>query len=158
MKKLLFVLALGFGVATFAQKTTTTTTTTKSQMSKMTPEQMTEKKLKKLTEELKLDAAQQQKVGPLLSERNMKVKDLKMHKDALAAKGAAATSEEKKMLAQKMKAQKSDFEMKMKGVLTPDQFQKWLKMREEGMEKMKEKKGMKSDFLVSLKNKTTTGS
>ena len=135
MKKLLLVFVMGLGLTAFAQQPTTSSK--KAQMEKMTPEQMTQKQVDHLTKELKLDAAQQQKVGPLLTERNMKVKDLKMQKDALDAKGAAATSEEKKMLAQKMKAQKSDFEMKMKGVLTPDQFQKWLKMREQGMEKVK---------------------
>lgn len=135
MKKLLLVFVMGLGLTAFAQ---TATPSHKAQMEKMTPEQMTQKQLDHLTKELKLDATQQPKVQALLNERNMKVKDLKMQKEALDAKGATATAEEKKMLAQKMKAQKSDFEMKMKGVLTPEQFQKWSTMREEGKEKMME--------------------
>lgn len=141
MKKLLLVFVLGLGLTAVAKQGTMPQS--KAQMGKMTPEQQTEKQLKKLTEELKLDAKQQQQVSGLLAERNMKVKDLKMQKDAIDAKGAQATPDEKKAMKQKMMAQKSDFEMKMKGVLTADQFKKWMAMREEGKEKMMEKKGMK---------------
>jgi protein CpxP len=144
MKKLLLVFVMGFGLTAFAQNSTQQPGNSQSQMH-MTPQQQ-QKHMDKMTKELSLTTQQQQQVNDLMTERNAKVRDLKMQKDAMNAKGSAATAEEKKALKQKMMNQKSDFEMKMKGVLTADQYKKWMGMREEGMEKAKtHKKAMQKE-------------
>jgi len=135
MKNLIIALALGLGLTGFAQQPTPEQQ--KAGMEKMTPEQRQQKHLAHLTKELKLDAKQQEAVGKILAEKGAKVQDLKAQKNAKKTAGEQMTAEEKTALKNKMMAEKADTEAKMKAVLSPDQYQKWLTIREENKEKMK---------------------
>jgi hypothetical protein len=139
MKKLIIALVFGMGLTGFAQETTTTPH--KADMEKMTPEQRQQKHLQKLTKELTLDTKQQEAVGKILAEKSAKAQAAKAQKDARKVSGDKMTTEERAAFKTTMQAEKADTEAKMKAVLTADQYQKWLDMREENKDKMKEKRG-----------------
>lgn len=138
MKKLIIALALGIGLTGFAQETTPQQN--RANMEKMTPEQRQQKHLDRLTKELTLDAKQQVAVGKILTEKSAKAQDMKAQKDTRKASGDKMTTEERTAFKNAMQAEKADTEAKMKAVLSADQYQKWLDIREENKEKMKEKR------------------
>jgi protein CpxP len=139
MKKLIIALVLGIGLTGFAQESTTKPS--RADIEKMTPEQRQEKHLQKLTKELTLDAKQQVAVGKILAEKSAKAQELKTQKGTRKASGEKMTKEERAAFKTTMQAEKADTEAKMKAVLSADQYQKWLTIREENKEKMKEKRG-----------------
>jgi protein CpxP len=139
MKKLIIALVLGIGLTGFAQESTTKPS--RADIEKMTPEQRQEKHLQKLTKELTLDAKQQVAVGKILAEKSAKAQELKAQKGTRKASGEKMTKEERAAFKTTMQAEKADTEAKMKAVLSADQYQKWLTIREENKEKMKEKRG-----------------
>lgn len=130
MKKLIIALALTLGLNGFAQETTPQQK--RANMEKMTPEQRQQKHLTHLTKELNLDAKQQEAVGKLLTEKSAKAQGLK-------GKRTTMTPEEKTTLKTKMEAEKTDTEARMKAILSADQYQKWLTLREENKGKMRGK-------------------
>lgn len=135
MKKLIIALALTLGLNGFAQETTPPQK--RANMEKMTPEQRQQKHLTHLTKELNLDAKQQESVGKILAEKSAKAHEFKTKTDA---KGDKMTPEERTAFKNKMQAEKADTEAKMKAILSADQYQKWLTIREENRGKMKEKR------------------
>ncbi|PZX92239.1 hypothetical protein DOS84_17045 [Flavobacterium aquariorum] len=137
MKILIIALVFGMGLTGFAQETTTKQN--RAGMEKMTPEQRQQKHLAYLTKELTLDAKQQEAVGKILAEKGTKVQDLKVQKDTRKASESKMTSEERATLKNKMEAEKTDTEAKMKAILSADQYQKWITLREENKEKMRGK-------------------
>jgi protein CpxP len=138
MKKLIIALVFGLGLTGFAQETTPQQN--KAGMDKMTPEQRQQKHLAHLTKELTLDTKQQEAVGKILAEKGAKAQELKAQKDTRKASGEKLTPEERTAFKNKMQAEKADTEAKMKAILSADQYQKWLDLREENKEKMKEKR------------------
>jgi hypothetical protein len=138
MKKLIIALVLGMGLTGFAQETTPQQN--KAAIEKMTPEQRQQKHLAYLTKELTLDAKQQEAVGKILAEKGAKAQDLKAQKNSRKASGEKMTPEERSAFKNKMQAEKADTEAKMKSILSADQYQKWLTIREENKEKMKERR------------------
>jgi hypothetical protein len=140
MKKLIIALVLGMGLTGFAQETTPQQN--KAGMEKMTPEQRQQKHLAYLTKELTLDAKQQEAVGKILAEKGAKAQDLKAQKNSRKASGEKMTPEERSAFKNKMQAEKADTESKMKAILSADQYQKWLTIREENKEKMKERRSV----------------
>ena len=101
-----------------------------------TPQQRQQKYLAHLTKELTLDAKQQESVGKLLAEKSAKIHDLKAKANAKKAKGEKLTAEEETALKNKLLAEKADTEAKMKAILSPDQFKKWLTIREQNKQKL----------------------
>jgi protein CpxP len=138
MKKLIIALAFGIGLTGFAQEATSKPT--KADMEKMTPEQRQKKHLAYLTKELNLDAKQKEAVGTILVEKSAKAQDAKAQKDVRKASGDKMTAEERTAFKNTMQAEKADTETKMKAILSADQYQKWVSMREENKEKMKQRK------------------
>ena len=138
MKSLIIALVFGIGMSGFAQVSTPQPGGNK--MEKMTPEQRQQKHLDRLTKELTLDAKQQVAVGKILTEKSAKAQDMKAQKDTRKASGDKMTTEERTAFKNAMQAEKADTEAKMKAVLSADQYQKWLDIREENKEKMKEKR------------------
>lgn len=131
MKKTLLIFALGLGLTTFAQESKPHHNNGKhngkqnmEQTKKMTPEQRQQKHMEMLTKELNLDAGQQEQVGKIMTDRNAKLRDLKAQIEALK---------------KQMVAVNKDTKDKMKTALKPDQYTKWMEMREETMNKMMEK-------------------
>jgi periplasmic protein CpxP/Spy len=144
MKTLIIALVFGIGVSGFAQ--VNSPKSGQSNMEKLTPEQRQQKHVAYLTKELTLDAKQQEAVGKILSEKGAKAQNLKAQKDANRASGTKMTAEERAAFKNTMLAERADTEAKMKAVLSADQYKKWLDLREENKEKMKdrmrEKRGM----------------
>lgn len=144
MKTLIIALVFGIGVSGFAQVSTPQPGDPK--IEKLTPEQRQQKHLAYLTKELNLDAKQQEAVGKILAEKSAKAQDLKAQRDSRKDSGEKLTAEERADLKNKMQAEKAATEAKMKAVLSADQYQKWLTIREENKGKMKdrmrEKRGM----------------
>jgi hypothetical protein len=138
MKKLIIALVLGMGLTGFAQETTTKPN--RADMEKMTPEQRQQKHLAHLTKELNLDAKQQEAVGKILAEKSAKAQDAKTQREARKSSGDKMTPEERTAFKNTLQAEKADTEAKMKAILSADQYQKWMTMREENKEKMKERK------------------
>jgi protein CpxP len=138
MKKLIIALVFGIGLTGFAQEATPKNT--RADIEKMTPEQRQEKHLAHLTKELNLDAKQKEAVGKILAEKSAKAQDVKSQKEARKASGNKMTTEEKAAFKTKQQAEKADTEAKMKTILSADQYQKWMSMREENKEKMKERR------------------
>jgi protein CpxP len=138
MKKLIIVLALGIGLTGFAQETTPKPN--KADIEKMTPEQRQQKHLAHLTKELNLDAKQQEAVGKILAEKSAKAQDVKTQREARKTSGEKMTTEERTAFKNAVLAEKADTEAKMKTILSADQYQKWVSMREENKEKMKERR------------------
>jgi protein CpxP len=138
MKKLIIALVFGIGMTGFAQEATPKPH--RAEVEKMTPEQRQEKHLAHLTKELNLDAKQKEAVGKILAEKSAKAQDLKAQKEDRKASGDKMTAEERTAFKAKMQAEKADTEAKMKALLSTDQYQKWVSMREENKEKMKERR------------------
>jgi protein CpxP len=143
MKKLIIALVLGMGLTGFAQETTPKPN--RADMEKMTPEQRQEKHLAHLTKELNLDAKQKEAVGKILAEKSTKAQDLKAQKKDRKASGNKMTAEEKTAFKTKMQTEKADTEAKMKAILSADQYQKWIALKEENKEKMKQRRAEKKD-------------
>jgi protein CpxP len=139
MKKFIIALVFGMGLTGFAQEATPKPN--RADMEKMTPEQRQEKHLAHLTKELNLDARQKEAVGKILAEKSVKAQDLKAQKETRKSSGDKMTAEERTAFKTKMQSEKADTEAKMKAILSADQYQKWMSMREENKEKMKERKG-----------------
>jgi protein CpxP len=137
MKNLIIALVFGIGLTGFAQ--VSTPQPNRTDMEKMTPEQRQQKHLAHLTKELTLDTKQQEAVGKILAEKSVKAQDLKAQKDTRKASGDKMTAEERTAFKSTLQAEKADTEAKMKAVLSADQYQKWLDMREENKDKMKDK-------------------
>jgi hypothetical protein len=143
MKKLIIALALGLGLTGFAQETTPPQQ--KTSMEKLTPEQRQQKQLAHLTKQLALDAKQQEAVGKILADKSAKAQELKAQKQEKKSKGEKMTPEEKVAFKNKMQAEKTDTETRMKAILTADQYKKWVAIREENQEKMRQRMGNGGD-------------
>lgn len=115
MKKLLLAALLMTGISTFAQQLT------KAGIDQPRKEKVTvETRVKKLTDELKLDQKQELKVTTLLTEQEKAREDIKERTKAAGTDLAA-----KAALRNEMKEQGTVLKSKMKEILTPDQFTKW---------------------------------
>ncbi len=128
MKKLFVAALLVVGITAFAQEKEAT----KGPIGKLTTEQKVDLQVKKLTKDLDLNEKQ--------------VKDVKVLVTKEVEKREAKRAEMKEMKDQKREDIKANMEKEqaavsseMKKILTPDQFAKWEKMRDERKASMKEK-------------------
>ncbi|RED22145.1 hypothetical protein BD847_3648 [Flavobacterium cutihirudinis] len=137
MKKLFIAALLFVGIASFAQETDQKTP--RDQRERLTPEQRSEKQLKKLTSELNLDANQQTQVKQLLADRNAKAEKLREARNAKKESGTKPTAAEREAFKKEMLAEKDANDAKMKSILNADQYTKWKKIQEENKDKAKEK-------------------
>ena len=118
MKKLIVVALLLFGFTTFAQVEKKEKEKSESR-EKLSPEERTQRELKRMTKVLKLTDAQQKEMTALFSEMQSK-----------RAENQGKPSKEDR------KAMKD----KINKILTPEQAATWEKIQEERKEKMKENK------------------
>ncbi|WP_264552069.1 hypothetical protein [Flavobacterium sp. N2038] len=131
MKKLFIAAMLFIGIASFAQDM--------GKREKLTPEQRTEKQLKKLTTELNLDANQQIQVKQLLTDRNAKAEKFKETRKEKKESNVKPTAAEKEAFKKEVMAEKEANDAKMKSILNADQYTKWKKIQEENKDKAREK-------------------
>lgn len=121
MKKTILMLAIASMSLAYAQQP--------AHHKKHTPQERAEKLTEKMTQELGLSAETKAKVSEINYEKARKVEQLRNE--------AIADKERKKEARQKLK---QEHETQLKAVLTPEQFEKWLKLREEMKQKHKEKR------------------
>lgn len=137
MRTLIIALVFGIGVSGFAQ--VSTPQPGDSNREKLTPEQRQEKQLARLTKELTLDAKQQEAVRKILAEKSAKTQEAKVQREARKSNGQKMTAEERQAFKTKMLAEKTDTEVRMKAILSEDQYKKWLETKEENKDKMRDK-------------------
>ena len=137
MKKLFIAVMLLVGIASFAQDTDQKTAA--EQKEKLTPEQRSEKQLKKLTTELSLDANQQAQVKQLLAERSAKAEKFREAREAKKNSDVKPTAAEKEAFKNEIKAEKEANDAKMKAILNADQYAKWHSLQEKNKDKAREK-------------------
>lgn len=137
MKKLFIAAMLLVGIASFAQDTDQKTAA--EQKEKLTPEQRSEKQLKKLTTELSLDANQQAQVKQLLAERSAKAEKFREAREAKKNSDVKPTAAEKEAFKNEIKAEKEANDAKMKAILNADQYAKWHSLQEKNKDKAREK-------------------
>lgn len=139
MKKLFITALLLVGIASFAQDTDMDQKPPREQRERLTPEQRNEKQLKKLTSELTLNAKQQEQVKQLLAERSAKSEKLRDARKEQRESGTKLTADQKEAFKKEMMAEKEANDIKMKGILTADQYTKWKTIQEEHKDKVREK-------------------
>lgn len=115
-------------VGSYAQQKTIAQST-KQTTEKMSPEQRNDIRLKQMTLQLDLNAAQQKEFAKIISEQSAK------RQTAMADRKAGKNDGENLTAAQKFdrKSKRLDDQIVMKkriqGILTPEQFAKWEKMK-----------------------------
>jgi len=140
MKKIIIALVLGMTLTSVAQQTPTKLNT--DALEKMTPEQRQQRQMQHLTRKLDLDAKQQVEVSKILTDAKVEFRDLKNERAALKAESKKMSKEEKAAFKNKVANEKNDVDTKMKAVLNPEQYQKWILMKEANKEKRMEKREM----------------
>lgn len=139
MKKLFVIAVLIVGLSSFAQEKKANHKKEVG-VEKMTPEQRTEKHLKKLTAELKLNPAQAEQVKQLMTEQASKREANKLNRDEIKANAVKPSKDERQASKENRLAEKEAMESKMKTILTSDQYAKWQTIQEKNKDKKRNKK------------------
>ncbi len=134
MKQLLFTCAFLFSVLTFAQK---------KDFKNLTPEQRVDLHLKKINKDLKLDDKQQKAVKEILTARSQKMESFHEQRKTMKDAGQKPTEAERANFKKEFEAQKADFDTKMKSILTPEQYSKWLEKRADHENKFRQHRDSK---------------
>ena len=135
MKKLFLFALLTIGLTSFAQGRDGSPM--KDKMEKLTPEQKTERHLKKLTSELNLNSKQQEQIKQLLTEQGAKREEFKAKREEYKNSSVKPSPEERAAFRSKVEEEKKAMNEKMKAILTPEQLEKWNANKIEKKEKMK---------------------
>ena len=140
MKKIFLTLALGIATITFAQQGNPEMKKQNWEDRKVQMQEKQQKHLEKMKQDLNLSEAQ--------------VKQIKTLQDKEFADREANFKQKEAMRAEKMKemkAKRDAHNVEMKKILSPEQYQKWEKQRDEKMQERKEmmkerggKKGMRA--------------
>ena len=128
MKKVIVAALLVIGITAFAQEKKVE----KSEREKLTPEQKVDFQVKKLTTDLNLNEKQAKEV------RNLVAKQVEKREEKRTEIKEIKTQKREEIKANLQKDQAANNE-EMEKILTPEQFAKWEKIREERKERMKEK-------------------
>lgn len=126
MKKLFVAALLVVGMTAFAQEKEG------RKRDRLTSEQKVDLQVKKMTTDLSLNEKQVAQVKDLVTKQVEK-------REAKRAEVKADKEQARAEMKTKMKEEQAAASADMKKILTPEQYTKWEKMREERNEKMKEK-------------------
>lgn len=139
MRNLIITALIMFSLTSFAQEKRGM----KADRKNMTSEQKVEFQVKKLSNELSLNEKQIVEIRSLVKQEVAKRETKRNDRLALQEK----RKEEKKAMVETRKAEMQNENAKvsveMKKILTPEQFTKWEKMKEENKAKLMEKRGEK---------------
>lgn len=135
MKKLLIAVLLSVGAASFAQENSDQETF-REPRERLTPEQRNERQLKKITTELNLNSAQQEQVKLFIAEKSAKAEK---SRETRKGNNTKFTSEQKEAFKKEMIAEKEANDVKMKEILTADQYAKWKANQHEDRNKVRTK-------------------
>lgn len=135
MKKSIVAAILLAGLSTFAQDLGKNPRREKSEQ--MTLEQKNELRLKKLTLDLGLNAIQQKEMSKIIAEMETKREAFKTDRLAKKEAGKTPTKDERFAVRTKHLDDQIANKARVKKILDPKQFEKWEKMQEEKMEKIR---------------------
>lgn len=134
MKKVIVIVMLVVGFSTFAQERKQG-----GEREKMSTEQRSQLRLKKLTLELGLNDTQQKEMSKIIADQEAKREAKMAERKANQEKGIKPTADERFA----RENQKLDDEMatksKIQKILTPTQFEKWESMKKDNREHMEKK-------------------
>ena len=145
MKKMIIAALLMTGMASFAQEAPIAK---KEKMEQLTPEQRNQLRLKKMTLELGLNATQQKEMEKLIAEQSAKMEAAKAERKAKKDSKVKPTADERFAIQNKMLDEQIAMKEKVKKILTPEQFEKWEKMKvhkRQGMKGYAGKRKMKAE-------------
>lgn len=128
MKKVFLIALLVVGITAFAQKKNEK----RPNGDKFTKEQKIDLQVKKMTTDLDLNENQSSQIKDLVAKEVEK-------REAKRAKMKEDKTQDRAAMKAEMETNQAAMSSEMKKILTPEQFSKWEKMREERKEKMKEK-------------------
>lgn len=147
MKKLIVAAFMVVSISTFAQEQNGRPN--RGEMEQLSPEQRTEKQLKKLTSDLGLNEQQQKQMSAILAEQNQKRDAFRAERKDRKAEDVKPTDAQRGEMIDKMKKGRAEVTEKIKSILTPEQFEKFNKMKDEKREemrgKMQERRGEKKE-------------
>ncbi|GAB2867762.1 hypothetical protein [Hymenobacter ruber] len=129
MKKLLLILAASAATAGAAFAQTPATAPAPAQAGTAAPDQLAQRRAQYLGKELGLTADQQTRLAPILMAQRQQLQLLREQR---------TTGGRKLGTAQDLKASEARADEQIKTVLTPEQFTKFAKMRDEQREKIRE--------------------
>ena len=138
MKKLFFAAVLMASMASFAQDAPMAK---REKIEQMTPEQRNNLRIKKLTLELGLNASQQKEMGKILAEQSTKMEAFKAQRKANRDANRKMTADERYAQKNKMLDEQIAMNERVKKILTPEQFEKWEKMKKHRRNEMKSHAG-----------------
>ena len=143
MKKLIAVALLFVGMTGFAQEKISKEDRKgqRAEMTKLSPEQRNQLRLKELTLELDLTASQQKEMAKIIAEQDTKREAQKADMKAIKASDKKLTADERFVMKNKMLDEKIAMKERVKKILTPEQVEKWEKMKKD--KRTHFKKGMK---------------
>jgi protein CpxP len=133
MKKLFLAALLVVGFTTFAQEQKEKLQ--RPEMEKLSPEQRSQLQLKKITKELNLNLDQQAQVQKLIAEQSAKREALRAKIKESKDSHEKPTAEDRAMMNEEKKEGKKAMDDKLKSILTPEQYEKWMSRRERNHEK-----------------------
>ncbi|HNP32214.1 MAG TPA: hypothetical protein PKN96_02850 [Flavobacterium sp.] len=128
MKKVIVAALLVVGITAFAQEKKER----KFDGDKLTKEEKVDLQVKRMTKDLNLNEEQTKQVQALVAKEVDK-------REAKRAEMQQKKAQEKDKMRAEMEANQSAFSAEVKKILTPEQYAKWEKTREERKEKMKER-------------------
>lgn len=138
MKKVFVIAFLVVGLTTFAQEGKPAAK--KAEIQKMTPQEKSELRLKRITAILNLNEKQQKEIAPILEEQQQKREQIVAEFKAMKEKGTKPTEEERAARIKQRSDDQKAMREKLQKILTPEQLSKWDAMVERNKEKRMEKK------------------
>ena len=145
MKKVFLAALLVVSITTFAQEGRKPGSK-RAEMEKMTPEQRSELRLKRVSAILNLTEKQQKEIAPILAEQKQKREKALADFKAMKEKGAKPSPEEREARAKQRDDDQKAMTEKLQKILTPEQMKKWEEKKEQNKERMIEKKaGMRKE-------------
>ncbi len=139
MKKVFLAALLIVSLTTFAQEGRKPGSK-RAEMEKMTPEQRSEVRLKRVSAILNLTEKQQKEIAPILVEQQQKREKALADFKAMKEKGVKPSAEERAERAKQRDADQKVMTEKLQKILTPEQMKKWEEKKEQNKERVIEKK------------------
>jgi hypothetical protein len=128
MKKLIIAAILMTGMASVAQDKPALVK--KEKMEQLTPAQRNELHLKKMALELGLNETQQKEMSTIINEQSAKREAAKADRQKKIESGKKPTADERFAMQNKRLDEQIATKERVKKILTPEQFEKWEKMKQ----------------------------
>lgn len=142
MKNLIITALLVIGMSTFAQdKKEMQRRPHRFEMEKFSPEQRNQLMLKKMILELDLNARQQEQIGQIIAEKSAKREEMRAHHKEMKKNDKKPTADERFAMKNKMLDDQILMKAKMKKILSPEQFEKWINLKEKHQERIGKRRG-----------------